>query len=462
MAVQGQSFFTASGDSDAYLPGEVDNPYGFGTPAASPYLTSVGGTTLTMSGSGAAWSSERVWNWGGGIGSSGGYSSYYPIPVWQTNVSMTANQGSPTTRNFPDVALTADDVLVIADGGAQYVGVGGTSVAAPLWAGFTALVNQQAVLNGKPLVGFLNPALYIIAKGPDYTNCFHDITTGNNTWSGSPNLYYAVTNYDLCTGLGTPRGTNLINTLATGSTNVITHISPPPPPYGSTVAALNGGNPNGAWQLFVQDDTLLDAGTNYNGWILTLTTANPVGAVCDLALSMVASATNVPAGSDLTYFVGVTNYGVSAATNSVVVDSLPFGVTVISNSCTQGSVGGSIWNIGTLDSGAGAQMTLTVRPYSAGTIDNYAVASSTTPDPNPDDDFALVSVNVYIATPPQISVVRTNGTFTFSITGVASPTVIQASTNLLNWVPVYTNTPPFNYTDPSASNYRYRFYRALQ
>ena len=83
--------------------------------------------------------------------------------------------------------------------------MGGTSCAAPLWAAFTALVNQQAAAASQPPVGFLNPALYAIGKGANYTTCFHDITTGNNTWSGSPNLFFAVPGYDLCTGWGTPR-----------------------------------------------------------------------------------------------------------------------------------------------------------------------------------------------------------------------------------------------------------------
>ena len=124
MAVQGQTFFMASGDSDAYPAGTVDSPFGFGTPSDSAYLTSVGGATLRMHGAGASYLSETVWNWDvrygsadDGVGSSGGISSYYLIPSWQTNINMTIPQGSTTFRNFPDVALTADDVLVIADGG---------------------------------------------------------------------------------------------------------------------------------------------------------------------------------------------------------------------------------------------------------------------------------------------------------------------------------------------------------
>ena len=95
--------------------------------------------------------------------------------------------------------------------------LGGTSCAAPLWAGFMALVNQQAAPTEMPAVGFINPAIYAIAAGASYATCFHDVTTGNNTWSSSPNLFYATNGYDLCTGLGTPNGENLITALAGAS-----------------------------------------------------------------------------------------------------------------------------------------------------------------------------------------------------------------------------------------------------
>jgi subtilase family serine protease len=90
----------------------------------------------------------------------------------------------------------------------------GTSAAAPLWAGFTALVNQQAAAQGKPTAGFLNPSIYEIAKGSLYASCFHDITVGNNIPTNGSNLYYAAVGYDLCTGWGTPKGAALINALA--------------------------------------------------------------------------------------------------------------------------------------------------------------------------------------------------------------------------------------------------------
>ena len=98
---------------------------------------------------------------------------------------MRRNGGSTTFRNIPDVALTADNIYVIYGGGDSGA-FGGTSCATPLWAGFMALVNQQAVANGKPAIGFINPAVYALASGPNYTNLFHDITTGNNYLAGQP------------------------------------------------------------------------------------------------------------------------------------------------------------------------------------------------------------------------------------------------------------------------------------
>jgi subtilase family serine protease len=93
---------------------------------------------------------------------------------------------------------------------------GGTSFAAPRWAGFLALVNQQAVANGNATLGFINPAIYSLGSGPNYNNVFHDITSGNNS-NGKGQSYNAVVGYDLVTGWGSPNGQNLINALAPSS-----------------------------------------------------------------------------------------------------------------------------------------------------------------------------------------------------------------------------------------------------
>ena len=126
---------------------------------------------------------------------------------------MSSNQGSTVWRNVPDVALTAENVLLIYDDGVTN-GQTGTSLAAPLWAAFTALVNEQAAQNGQPPVGFVNPAIYALGQSSLYASCFHDIVSGNNTNDLSPGKFFAVKGYDLCTGWGTPSGQALINALA--------------------------------------------------------------------------------------------------------------------------------------------------------------------------------------------------------------------------------------------------------
>ena len=150
--IQGQSFFQASGDNGAYK-GWIQSP------SDDPNVTSVGGTSLTTAGSGGPWQSETTWS-----GSGGGISTSYPIPSYQQGLNMAANGGSSTMRNIPDVALTAAVQMFLIQSNGHAVAVGGTSAAAPLWAGFIALVNQQAVANKKPRVGFLNPLIYAIAR----------------------------------------------------------------------------------------------------------------------------------------------------------------------------------------------------------------------------------------------------------------------------------------------------------
>jgi uncharacterized repeat protein (TIGR01451 family) len=463
MAVQGQSFFNATGDSDAFI-----GPISF--PSDSPHITEVGGTTLTT-GSGAGYTSETVWNWGitlglDGIGSSGGVSTVYTIPSWQTNINMPVRGGSSIMRNVPDVALTADNVEVRYGNGQSGI-FGGTSCAAPLWAGFMALANQQAAGVGHGPFGFINPALYTIARTPSsYAACFNDITTGNNRSSSSPSQFNAFFNYDLCTGLGTPKAA-LINALI-GLNSTPGHISPPGPPYGMTLSALNGSNPNGAWTMFIQDDAPISSGMVANGWILSLATADFVGTSADLELLINPTNSTIFVGQPATFLLTVTNWGPSISTNVSVVDNLPLGTVITGTNATIGSVsraGSSLtWNIGTLAVGSGGSLQITVQPPGLGSLVNFAIASAGTPDPNPDEDTATATVNIaQLSTTLKPSL--SNGIFHISIptpTNTSMTVVIQASSNLIstNWVNVYTGTPPINFTDPT-TNSASRFYRAL-
>ncbi len=222
MAAQGQSIYAASGDSGANDNGSslsVDDP------ASQPYMVGVGGTSLTTNGAGGAYKSEKTWNNGAGNGAGGGgISTVWTIPSYQTALAgSAASKGSTTHRNVPDVSLDADPN---ASGYSVYFQgawtiYGGTSCAAPLWAGFTALVNQKRVAAGSGTLGFANTPLYNLAATSAYANDFHDIA------DGSTNLYYpAVTGYDDATGLGTFNGANLLAALSGGTSTPTVPAAP--------------------------------------------------------------------------------------------------------------------------------------------------------------------------------------------------------------------------------------------
>ena len=244
---QGQNFFVASGDA-----GDFDGDGGW--PGFSPDVTDVGGTVLTTDGAGGAWQAETAW-----VGSGGGwcdsslrinpcFGSPYDVidetPSYQVPVITVANGGSTLYRNVPDVAAEANTDNFWCSSGTCQGGIGGTSLAAPRWAGFLALVNEQAAANGET-VGFLNPLAYTIGQGSSYGTAFHDITTG--TSNGFP----IVAGYDLNAGWGTPDAQGMIDSLApTGGTNPyftlsastpILNLTPGGSP-GTTMISLTPGN----------------------------------------------------------------------------------------------------------------------------------------------------------------------------------------------------------------------------
>ena len=272
MAAQGQSLFCASGDSGAYDGYKIITT-GTGTtvvytgltspvtdnPASQPFATGVGGTTLsyTKPGTTAAgvatpglYGGEKVWSAGTATvnpeGSGGGISSLSAKPAYQIGFGV-----SPTRREVPDVSLNADpnsgySIFVGNTGTSTTSGtaevVGGTSAAAPLWAAYVALINQQRTLNGLSSLGFVNPLLYPIAAGSRYSASFHDIVEGTNLY------YQAGIGYDDASGLGSFRGAPLLAALsfnpnqgtgtATLSGTVTDNSLPPVPLVGATVSAV--------------------------------------------------------------------------------------------------------------------------------------------------------------------------------------------------------------------------------
>jgi len=173
-------------------------------PEEDANLTAVGGTNLVTRGKGGPWKAETGWSF-----SAGGPSVDKSILIepYQLPLINKANDGSKKLRNVPDVAGDANTNNYICYHNKCSGGWGGTSFASPIWAGFVALVNQQAVAAGKSTVGFLNPALYALASTTVYKAALHDET------SGTSGKYTAVPGFDLVTGLGSPAGQALIDAL---------------------------------------------------------------------------------------------------------------------------------------------------------------------------------------------------------------------------------------------------------
>jgi len=212
-AAQGIAMFAAAGDSGAYDCG--NGTLSVDSPAGDPYITGVGGTNLQLNN--GAYGSETVWgNSSNNEGGGGGISNTFKMPSWQVGPGV-QNQYSNGNREVPDVSADADPAsgyavycTVSAAGcsSSGWIVVGGTSAAAPLWAGSTALINQYLQQQGKSREGYANPALYGLENAQEPYTPFHDITSGNN-------LYYPATaGYDEASGWGSPDIYNIARDLA--------------------------------------------------------------------------------------------------------------------------------------------------------------------------------------------------------------------------------------------------------
>ncbi|GER90409.1 hypothetical protein KDW_45710 [Dictyobacter vulcani] len=217
-AAQGQATFAATGDSGAYDCSGNSNSLAVDSPAGDPYVVGVGGTHLTIN-TGGVYSSEAAWgNSSNGSGGGGGVSSYFTKPSYQTGTNLTNAH-----RMVPDVSADADPATgysiyctTSAANCGGWLSVGGTSAAAPLWAGIATDINQSLAAQGKPVLGNAHVPLYNVYNGAQPYSPFHDVTTGNNLY------YQASANYDLATGIGSPNATVLAQALAGGTSGTPT------------------------------------------------------------------------------------------------------------------------------------------------------------------------------------------------------------------------------------------------
>ena len=171
--------------------------------ASLPEMTAIGGTKLSTDEQGQ-WLSEQSWyNTPLILGTAGGASTLFSRPDWQT---VGIGTELPNQRLVPDVSAVSDPstgVRIVFDG--KVIVGGGTSQAAPIWAGMTALMNENLRADGADPVGELNPLLYRLTKISTLPPSLRDINLGGNAISIS-----GTVGYDMVTGLGTPNVANLV------------------------------------------------------------------------------------------------------------------------------------------------------------------------------------------------------------------------------------------------------------
>lgn len=291
--------------------------------ASTPYDTAVGGTEFDENGNDAAfWGAnqadftsalgyipEQPWDEpsssptsGGLDAGSGGASTVYALPFWQRATGIAADE---TARLLPDVSFTAasghDGYVICLDNDCQpnsqgqfsFEIVGGTSAAAPAFAGVMALVDQKT--GGAQ--GLANPVLYRLASTSDV---YHDITSGSNDVHcvvGTPDCttgelgFNAAAGYDEATGLGSINVANLISgwgNVTFAASQTVLQPLPANATVGQSVAVAitvsgssGGPTPTGTVDLLAEfsDGTKLEAGsfTLSGGAVSGSTTALPGG-----------------------------------------------------------------------------------------------------------------------------------------------------------------------------------------
>lgn len=281
MAAAGITVFHGAGDSGSY---GASNPPEY--PTTDPYVTATGGTAMDFD---LNWNDVEETAW---PDTGGGLSTFFPRPPWQVGPGVPAG----TMRCVPDAAAPASLIaaagspvngLVVVNGTSE--GIGGDSATGPIWAGLAAIMNQSRANAGLPALGLLGPKIYPLIG----TTAFTDITLGNNGG------FNATPGYDLCTGVGSPNVTVLIQALA----NEVTFLVQPSSQTvasGSTVAfnAPASGSPSPTYQWFLNGAAIGGA----TGPLLVIpgATAANAGAYTCVASNANGSLTSSPATLNVT------------------------------------------------------------------------------------------------------------------------------------------------------------------
>lgn len=399
MAAQGQDFFAASGDSSTWS-SRVE-----AWPADDANVVSVGGTDLVTASAAGPWASETAW-----VDSGGGISpDAIAIPSWQLlpGVINSSNKGSTTLRNGPDVSANANFTFYVCADQTTCTAneYGGTSFAAPMWAGYIALVNQQLAANGQPTIGFLNPTIYAQNVTSSYAADFHDITSGT---SGS---YSAVTGYDLVTGWGSPNS-GLIAALTGGGSTPSFSLSAAP----TSVSVAQGSSGTATITTTVSG--------GFNSAIALSATGQPTGVTVGFNPTSIAAPgsgtstmTMAVASTTLTgtYTITITGIGggiTHTATVSLTVTAAGSGTLTISVSPTSGFLArgqtGSVVVTTTISGGFDSAVALSASGQPAGVTISFNPTSIAAPGAGTSTMSLTVSTSTKLGTYP-ITITGTGG-----------------------------------------------------
>jgi len=290
-----------------------DNGYGVEFPAASQYVTAVGGTSLNLNANNT-YNSETVWS-----GTGSGCSVYEPKPLWQSD---SAGCGM---RTVADVSADADPntgaAVYATYGYTGWVQVGGTSLAAPLIAAVYALGASGSVNDG--------------SRPYSYSGLLHDVTSGNNGSCSPPYLCTAGVGFDGPTGLGTPNGLGAFGagtatagfslgvspssqTVTQGGTTTYTVTAAASGGFSGSVALSESGLPTGA-------------DVSFNPSSITTTTSS----------TLTVTATSLPAGS-YPFTIGGTSGGLTASTSATLVVQAPVPPPTLTVSPSAVAPGGTV------------------------------------------------------------------------------------------------------------------------
>jgi len=313
LAAEGINVTVSAGDNGAYGNFSFHNGsiLNVSDPASQPYVTSVGGTTL-YTGPGAVYGSEEVWNLlGVNLGATGGgVSTYWQIPAYQQPSYVTTNGGSATYRNVPDVSAVGNPetgVAVYSKVNGGWLQVGGTSVGAPIWAGYLSVLNAALNYIGEAQIGFFNPTLYSLGFGYP-TNYLYEVVDGSNGNAGiygTPGFSAGI-GYDNCTGTGSLWGSGLAFQVLTSVTQA---GSPPSALTGLVAKAVKTSSAKIVW----------NASTGATGYVVNVFHKVP-GYQWNIAQSYLTKKTGIPV-SNLTpntqyaVYVGAVNKSGSSQAN---------------------------------------------------------------------------------------------------------------------------------------------------